>query len=335
LKPVLGTKWKVNTTEAEEIYFYVAGEIAAFEKPENGSFIRPSVGSKLTRVSVKPKQYVTVTIVDEIEMDETGLNLSSEFETMHSRAMGIKSDRIIADAFINATYKPQNVFTNVNLGEYDTADGVLQIAERTAGIGGNRTKYLIVDHYAHAELLKNEKFINDLYGTSGIVANGSLNGVTRLGWKILLLEQLDEEFHGTDSYLPANTCYIVTEESLGAGTHRDGVYSKTEQSILMYNAYIIYSEISLAAVVLSNRAMWKIEYTPTTAVAKKRTTDYTVNGGLEAEILAKLGKGQELGAKPVQGLDKEDIKNLAIEAGVMEAPKPKPKSKSGNKGGDK
>ncbi len=268
LRPVLGKKWKTTTKEAKTIKFFITTEIQSMEKPAVGSLITQSKGGKIQSVTVTPKTYITTSIMDEIEYDSTGLNLSKELEEIHARSMGIRLDELILETIANATYKASNTFADIHLSLYEddsTNKGIVNIVEKTAGIGGSKTKYLIVDSTAHAKLLKNEKFISNDYREKGVVSTGSMHGAKVLGLQVLLLEDLDEEFHGVNSLIEKVTgskdvCYIVTEESLCAGAHRDGFSTTISKEALINNDYVIQTNMSLACQVLTNRAMYKVNY---------------------------------------------------------------------------
>jgi len=268
LRKILGSKFKVATKVGEKIKFYITAEIIASEKPATGSIVSQSKGSQITTKYVRPKTYVVVSILDQLDMDSTGLNLSAEIEKIHSRAMGLKTDEIILKAINdgpNATTK--NGPLEIDFTKYEAASGkkgFADIAAVIAGVARGMKKYLIVDSVQHADLLKNEHFINADYGTSGPVVSASLNGITRAGVEVLHLEDLEEGFHGTKSLIEKVTgktdaAWIVTEESLCAGLNFADAKTRVSEETTMYLNYLIQTHMSLGVETLAERGIWELK----------------------------------------------------------------------------
>jgi len=260
LRKVLGTKFKVVTKTAEKIRFLITAEVIASEKPATGSTVTQSKGSSISSVYVKPKTYVVATYLDELDMDATGVNLSAEIEQIHSRALGLKTDEIILKAIADNNYDAEHK-VNIDLKAYEGE--ILELTGKLAGIGRGVKKYLIVDSAAHKELLANEKFINGDYGTSGPVPTGSLDGLTRLGMEIVLLEDINAKFHGKSSLMEKVTgktdkAYVVMEGSLCAGLNFADTKSHVDQVPTHYYNYLIQTHLSLGVEVLTERGLWEI-----------------------------------------------------------------------------
>lgn len=262
LKKVLGSKFKIVTKVAQKIKFYKTAEVIATKKPATGSNVVASKGTEIETVYVMPETYVASSYLDELDEDSTGVNLSSEIEKIHSRALGLKTDEVILGAIAHHTYPTENKLT-VDFGTYDATDGVVSITDHIAGIARGFKKFLIVDSAGHGKLMRNEKFINGDYGTVGPVSTGSLDGKTRLGMEVLLLDDLNKKVHSTTSLIKLVTgkdklAYLVTEESLCAGLNYAETKSMVDRIPEKYYNYLIQTHMSLGVQVLSDRAMWEI-----------------------------------------------------------------------------
>lgn len=277
LKAILGTRWKKNLKNAAKVRFNVGTEVTAKKKVGVGSLVTQSKGGKIKPVWAYPEEYEVTSIVGQIEMDETGIFVSEEFTRMHSNAMGVQVDKLIVELLRDATYRDKNNFGGgtlypdpIDLTSYENSaagkhDGLVTIATGVAGIGGARTKHFIIDTKAHALLLQNEKYINNDYSTKGAVESGNMHGRKILGTTVLLLDDLDEEYHTTNSLLELggvadDELFIVTEDSIGVACHYDGQKTSITKEPLLKNDTLIYTEISFGAVVISNRAMFKVKY---------------------------------------------------------------------------
>jgi len=276
LKALLGTKWKKNTKNASKVRFNIGTEILAKKKTGTGSLVTQSKGGTIKAVYVYPEEYEVTSIVGQIEMDETGVFISQEFVNMHAKAMGLQTDIVILETLAGATIRDRNYFgggaintDKIDLTSYensapDKKDGMVALTSSMAGVGGSRTKYLVIDTEAHAKLLENEKFINDDYANKGLVTSGDARNRKFLGMEVILLEDLDEEFHGVSSLYElvglTKTAFVVTEETLGVATHFVENSTSISKEKLLRGDYLIYSEMSLGCAVLSNRALFKIEY---------------------------------------------------------------------------